>query len=719
MVFKPEGIKGYDITAKEWWGGEQNIPYGWIRPSDYISDYFIRVVAVKGNWSNYHVLSNDPIWHKYFDKTGIIKDKIGAFCSAEGITFIGSWTGTIIPHFVDKQGNYLYIEDKVNAVTERTGLLMSINEDALQVISYDKNGVDIEVGCQQGKGSWVYDFDENAQAESELGEGEIEDSGYLVDMIGHNLQNGIYKNDLYIDLKEPTNGDGDGADASYPTAYFLKTKGGYTDSSIIPLLLNNRETSNEDDDIQAIAKIRVLTNKTKLADAGSSITDFYKAYVVIDSATNTPIKGDGNATGVKTWYVISNEFDASNGIVYTSKEHDSSVSTSTIKSMTVYGQKNKNISYNISDSSFIYNGSYITNVKKVADILSPAEKATGKELKLREIPVVKDTNDNFVYMDASVYYGAYAYIIPETNPDVNSDTVRLFSVTGGLKANSYATIQDIGSLTEYTTLNKLNFLEVDNNGMPAINAASKNSNGIENGKLETGVYYTFAFDGNDYLVDINYEKLYKKSQGATPDYFGVNFLSYNYITENIGDAISYVSSARYFNGYYNKSDVNHAISIEDSSLYLDSQERPVPKENLNTFIITNELEAAEISVGDYVNNLSFHNNLGEAEAYNLIPGITRIISKVFVNVDSRLEFYYKGKKYKISTDGIQNGQLIETKTGKRGFYLFTALDPVIPFHITLNSYLLKVCIFLLNTDLDLMNMEKSILKQVLKKSIQC
>ena len=170
LVYKPDGLKGYDITAKEWWGGDENIPYGWIRPSDYISDYFIRVVAVKGNWTNYPILSNDPIWSKYFDKNGIIKDRVGQFCSAEGITFIGSWTGIIIPDFVDKQGNYLYIESKVNSVTERTGLMMALNEDAFQNISYDKNGVDIETGETTGKGCWIYDFDANAEGESELGE---------------------------------------------------------------------------------------------------------------------------------------------------------------------------------------------------------------------------------------------------------------------------------------------------------------------------------------------------------------------------------------------------------------------------------------------------------------------------------------------------------------------------------------------------------------------
>ena len=74
LVYKAENLTGYDITAKDWYGGAGNIPYGWIRPSDFMSDYFIRVVAVKGNWSNYPVLAADPTWGKYFDKKGIKKD---------------------------------------------------------------------------------------------------------------------------------------------------------------------------------------------------------------------------------------------------------------------------------------------------------------------------------------------------------------------------------------------------------------------------------------------------------------------------------------------------------------------------------------------------------------------------------------------------------------------------------------------------------------------
>ena len=101
----------------------------------------------------------------------------------------------------------------------------------------------------------------------------------------------------------------------------------------------------------------------------------------------------------------------------------------------------------------------------------------------------------------------------------------------------------------------------------------------------------------------------------------------------------------------------------------------------NKNIPTGDIEASLISVGDYVNNIAFNNQKGECERYNLIPGVTRIINKVFVNVDARNEFYYLGKRYHINTNQDPNKgevgvNLIKTNGGKQGFYLFTALDPV-------------------------------------------
>ena len=174
-------MPGYEVTAESWFGGRENIPFGWIRPYDNISDYFLQVVCVKGNWSNYPVLSTDPVWKGFFDKKGIIKSRVNQFMSAEGVTILGSWTGCIIPDFTDKQGNMLNLEKKVNASTERTGLLMSFNNDLANVLTYDYSGLDT-TSTNPGKGCWGLDIDGN----SEVGGGETE-AKYIVDMVGHQV----------------------------------------------------------------------------------------------------------------------------------------------------------------------------------------------------------------------------------------------------------------------------------------------------------------------------------------------------------------------------------------------------------------------------------------------------------------------------------------------------------------------------------------------------
>lgn len=179
LVFKPTNMNGYDVTAETWYGGKENIPYGWIRPYDYISDYFLQVVCVKGNWTNYSVLASDPIWSGYFDKKGILKNKVNQFMGAEGITVLGSWTGIIIPDFIDKQGSNLSLEKKINAATERTGLLMSFNKDAANILTYDYTGKDYDETDPQ-EGEWGLDIDGNGEIE-----GSEATAQYIVDMVGH------------------------------------------------------------------------------------------------------------------------------------------------------------------------------------------------------------------------------------------------------------------------------------------------------------------------------------------------------------------------------------------------------------------------------------------------------------------------------------------------------------------------------------------------------
>ena len=177
LVFKPEAIQGYDLTAKEWYGSEDKIPYKFIRPNDYMKDYFIQVVCVEGNWSNYKQFATDQIFGAYFNEYGIRKDRINTFITTDGITLLGSWIGCIIPEFQDKVGNNENIVNKINNNTTVTGLLAAFNEDAAEVLGYDYE-----------TGQWFSDLD--GDGEHDEYESYSNDKTYLIDMVGHNFADG-------------------------------------------------------------------------------------------------------------------------------------------------------------------------------------------------------------------------------------------------------------------------------------------------------------------------------------------------------------------------------------------------------------------------------------------------------------------------------------------------------------------------------------------------
>ena len=612
LVYKPEGIKGYDITAKEWYGGDENIPYGWIRPSDYISDYFIRVVAVKGNWSNYPILSSDAVWGKYFDKDGIKKDKVSAFCSAEGITFLGSWSGVIIPDFVDKQGNYLYIKDKVNAATEQTGLLMAINEDAMQVISYDKNGVDVETGNENGVGSWVFDFDGNNEADSDAGEFEIGSNGYLIDMVGHNLQDGIFVADTYLNLVHPL--DKDNKNGKIPAYWLIKTNA-TPDSDACVMSFYGRDIEGEP--LNPTAKLPVIT----------SVTDPEYVYTVFDATTNKKINSP-------YCYVHMKKAEAEKYL----KDKDK-LPTST-----------KVYTDNIKDST--------SKILSEDGVLHPSVKEHNFYLKNTS------GTDNFVYEYQEVYYGTYAIYNSKEND------VKILNVSEDPKTG-LAIVTDVSLITTNSLVNNLvsNTVSV----LDYKNAAPHDVAG-----------YEFMYAGGEYFVSSETGEFYMKQQTNVPTNFGVNFMSYNYLTENVNEVITDVYNVRYFNGYKNTKDIYSPINLEEDTSMYENGQNPVSDTNLNMFICTNELQASLISVGHYVNNITFYNNVGESTKYNLIPGVTKITRKIFVNVDASREFYYNGKKFRMTADLYD--VLIKTRTGKRGFYLFTAIDPV---YISDNNYITR------------------------------
>ena len=127
IVRKAEDLTGYNVTFLEWYGNKDNIPYKWINENDFVSDYFIQVIAVAGDYSDASTFAADPTWKTYFDESGIKKTMINKFLRLDNVTVLGNWIGCIIPEFYDKQGKCKSIDYLINRTCNKTGLLFGIN----------------------------------------------------------------------------------------------------------------------------------------------------------------------------------------------------------------------------------------------------------------------------------------------------------------------------------------------------------------------------------------------------------------------------------------------------------------------------------------------------------------------------------------------------------------------------------------------------------------
>jgi len=130
IVRKSVNAPQYNIPAKDYYG-LGNVP-DYMGENDYLSDFFIDVIIVEGDWTNLGVLTQDPTFSKYFDSRGIRVDKLDAFLSLDGVTMVGSFTGCIIPDFVDNAGTNQYIENLVNAAIGLTGIFIAVNNTAIE-----------------------------------------------------------------------------------------------------------------------------------------------------------------------------------------------------------------------------------------------------------------------------------------------------------------------------------------------------------------------------------------------------------------------------------------------------------------------------------------------------------------------------------------------------------------------------------------------------------
>lgn len=142
MVVKSD-VSGYDLTAKEWYatGGQEKPVF--LNDNDYINDFFVDVITVEGDWTDYAALSIDPVYSTYFNARGVIKENLNAFLSLPEITTVASVTGTIIPDFVDKNGVNQYIQVIVNNTVATTGMFLAVNELALDDLANNSSQLDL------------------------------------------------------------------------------------------------------------------------------------------------------------------------------------------------------------------------------------------------------------------------------------------------------------------------------------------------------------------------------------------------------------------------------------------------------------------------------------------------------------------------------------------------------------------------------------------------
>lgn len=128
---------GFDRTLIEWYGSQEKLP-PYVNANDYASDYLVDVVVIGGDWSNYQELAIDTRWNKYFNTSGLLKDKIRDFANDRNITLLGYYEGlSLIPYFRDSNGANIFIENIINKDTDKTGLFCAFNSDLVETDYYN------------------------------------------------------------------------------------------------------------------------------------------------------------------------------------------------------------------------------------------------------------------------------------------------------------------------------------------------------------------------------------------------------------------------------------------------------------------------------------------------------------------------------------------------------------------------------------------------------
>lgn len=147
ILTRKSDVEGFDIPVKEWYVDEIDETPPFLRLNDLISDYFIDVIVLVGDYgaSKYKQLSVDPLFGNYFDENGLIKDKLEEFLNRPEVTVKKTYTGCMIPKFRDKDNTNYYIESLINNDIRTTGILCAIDTNQLDAYETGTNQTYIDL----------------------------------------------------------------------------------------------------------------------------------------------------------------------------------------------------------------------------------------------------------------------------------------------------------------------------------------------------------------------------------------------------------------------------------------------------------------------------------------------------------------------------------------------------------------------------------------------
>lgn len=129
-------VTGYNITVKEYYallGDKVQIPE-YLNVDDMVKDYFVEVIVVEGDWTDYQSLSNDPVYTQYFNASGIINSQLDEFVALREVNLYNRTIGCIIPEFRDLTGTIVAIDTVFNRKFAESGIYLAIDTDKVDMI---------------------------------------------------------------------------------------------------------------------------------------------------------------------------------------------------------------------------------------------------------------------------------------------------------------------------------------------------------------------------------------------------------------------------------------------------------------------------------------------------------------------------------------------------------------------------------------------------------